>query len=168
MFLLPSYVSVLTIYSIANLQDLAWGTKGSTGTKDLGGAKSKKGTDGKDTVELELPDEPEDVDNLWLHLRKDLGTKEVVVHQKRDVDQKKADQFANQRTNWLLAYLGCVPPPFRDGESRLTRGQNEHDYRHFLHFHFLVYFPGGPSKRDGWTRHQLVYGQSVFLSFRHE
>ncbi|KAL8278351.1 hypothetical protein RQP46_009243 [Phenoliferia psychrophenolica] len=106
MFIMPSYVIVLTIYSFANLHDLAWGTKGSTSTKDLGGATKKKGDDGKETVQVDIPTAPEDVDALWLHMRKEVSTPYVAVHQKRDIDTKQADHFANIRTNTLLTHLG--------------------------------------------------------------
>lgn len=95
MFFLPSYVSVLSIYSIANLHDLAWGTKGSTSVKDLGGAKAKKNEAGKQTVEVNIPTVPDDVDALWLHMRKEMGTPYVPVHQKRDQNTKQADHYAN-------------------------------------------------------------------------
>lgn len=74
--------------------------------KDLGGASKKKGDDGKETVEVKIPTAADDVDALWLHMRKEVGTPEVKVHQKRDPDAKKADHYANQRTNMLLFYLG--------------------------------------------------------------
>lgn len=97
MFFLPSYVSVLTIYSIANLHDLAWGTKGSTSIKDLGGAeKSKKNDEGKNVVQVSIPTAPDDVDALWMHMKKEISTPYVPVHVKRDPDTKKAEHYANQ------------------------------------------------------------------------
>ncbi|BGP14920.1 hypothetical protein JCM10213v2_002875 [Rhodosporidiobolus nylandii] len=103
---MPSYISVLSIYSFANLHDLAWGTKGDTTVKDLGGAKKAKNADGKEVLEVALPTKEDDIDALWTHMRQELNTPAPEVKQKRSVDQKVADHFANVRTNTLLAYLG--------------------------------------------------------------
>ncbi|KAM0748706.1 glycosyltransferase family 2 protein [Meredithblackwellia eburnea MCA 4105] len=105
-FLVRSHGRALTTYPFSNLHDLAWGTKGSTGMKDLGGATKKKADDGKDLVEVDIPTAPEDVDALWLHMRKEISVPFKEVHKKRDVDQRQADRFANIRTNTLLTYLG--------------------------------------------------------------
>ncbi|KAK4055626.1 hypothetical protein OIV83_000172 [Microbotryomycetes sp. JL201] len=105
MFLLPSYVCVLPIYAFSNLHDLAWGTKGSTSAKDLGSAKKTK-ENGKEVLELSIPTAPEDVDQLWLNMKKEISTPFVAKHQKRSFDVKQADHFANVRTNTLLVYLG--------------------------------------------------------------
>ena len=83
MILLPSTINILGIYSLSNLHDISWGTKGSTTIKDLGGAK-KSGKDGKDTVEIEVPTSKEDVDAMFLAMRKDLSVQTVEVKQKRD------------------------------------------------------------------------------------
>lgn len=74
--------------------------------KDLGKAKISKNDGGQAVVEVSLPTKADDVDELWLHAKKDLGVKHVEVHEKRDFEQKRVDDFANSRTNWLLFYLG--------------------------------------------------------------
>ncbi|KAM0788848.1 hypothetical protein ACM66B_002933 [Microbotryomycetes sp. NB124-2] len=105
MFLMPTYICVLPIYAFSNLHDLAWGTKGSTTAKDLGSAK-KTSENGKDLLEVTLPTAPEDVNQLWLNMQKEISTPFVAKHQKRSFDVKQADHFANVRTNTLLVYLG--------------------------------------------------------------
>ncbi|KAK4701751.1 chitin synthase, partial [Phenoliferia sp. Uapishka_3] len=92
--------------AFANLHDISWGTKGSTEIKDLGGATKKKDSEGKELVEINIPTAPDDVDALWQHMRKEVSTPFVAKHQKRDIDTKQADHFANIRTNTLLTYLG--------------------------------------------------------------
>lgn len=57
-------------------------------------------------VELSIPTAPDDIDELWLEMRKDISTPFVAKHQKRSIDEKQADHFATIRTNTLLAYLG--------------------------------------------------------------
>ncbi|SGY80101.1 BQ5605_C008g05303 [Microbotryum silenes-dioicae] len=106
MFLLPSFISVLTIYSFANLHDLAWGTKGSTVIKDLGHAAKTKDKDGQDIVEVDIPTAPDDIDALWIQMRKEMSQPVIETHTKRTIDQKQADRFAVLRTNVLLSYLG--------------------------------------------------------------
>ena len=94
MLFLPAFVNVLTIYSFSNLHDLAWGTKGDTSVKNLGGAK--KGAE-KDEVEVKIPTAPEDVDQLWLEMKKDVATPFVEKHVKRNAHDKQADHYANIR-----------------------------------------------------------------------
>ncbi|KAK4057958.1 hypothetical protein OIO90_001177 [Microbotryomycetes sp. JL221] len=105
MFLLPTYVCVLPIYAFSNLHDLAWGTKGSTTTKDLGSAKKTK-ENGQEMFEVTLPTAPDDIDELWRNMQKEIATPYVEKHEKRSFDVKQADHFANVRTNTLLVYLG--------------------------------------------------------------
>ncbi|SCV71014.1 BQ2448_3776 [Microbotryum intermedium] len=112
MFLLPSFISVLTIYSFANLHDihsvsqLAWGTKGSTVIKDLGHAAKTKDKDGQEVVEVDIPTAPDDIDALWIQMRKEMSHPVIETHTKRTIDQKQADRFAVLRTNVLMSYLG--------------------------------------------------------------
>ncbi|GAA5985410.1 hypothetical protein JCM11641_000148 [Rhodosporidiobolus odoratus] len=106
MLFMPSYISVLTIYSFANLHDLAWGTKGDTTVKDLGSAKKSKTADGKEVLEVSLPTKEDDVDELWIHMKKEMATPPPKVEQKRSADQKQQDHYANIRTNTLICYLG--------------------------------------------------------------
>lgn len=63
---LEVFTDIAVSILLANLQDLAWGTKGSTTVKDLGGATKKKTEDGKELVEVDIPTAPDDVDALWL------------------------------------------------------------------------------------------------------
>lgn len=91
MLFLPAFANVLPIYSFANLHDLAWGTKGDTSVKNLGGAK--QGAE-KGEVEVAIPTAPEDVDALWLEMKKDVGTPFVAKHVKRDVHTKQADHVS--------------------------------------------------------------------------
>ena len=84
---------------------MSWGTKGQNGpAKDLGGAK-KTGKEGKEAVEVEIPTQPEDINQLWMAMRKDLSVKPLESKQSRDANQKIEDHFRNYRTNILLAYV---------------------------------------------------------------
>ena len=91
LLLLPAFANVLPIYSFANLHDLAWGTKGDTSVKNLGGAKT---TGEKGEVEVKIPTAPEDVDALWLEMKRDVGTPIVEKKVKRDVHAKQADHVS--------------------------------------------------------------------------
>lgn len=107
MLLLPSYVNILMMYAMCNLHDVTWGTKGDNGSaKDLGGAKKIKGDDGKEMMEVELPTQREDVDQLWLAARNSLKMKPPAEKESRDAATKQADHDRNSRTNIVLAWVG--------------------------------------------------------------
>ncbi|KAA1467769.1 glycosyltransferase family 2 protein [Dentipellis sp. KUC8613] len=107
MFLLPSYVNILMMYAMCNLHDVTWGTKGDNGSsKDLGGAKKVKGEDGKEVMEVELPTQREDVDQLWAAARSSLQQKPPEMKEHRDAATKQADHDRNSRTNVVLAWVG--------------------------------------------------------------
>jgi len=112
MFLLPSYVNILMMYAMCNLHDVTWGTKGDNGAaKDLGGAKKIKGDDGKDMMEVELPTQKEDVDQLWAASRASLRQQPIEEKEHRDAATKQTDHDRNSRTNVVLAWVGsnmCV------------------------------------------------------------
>ncbi|GAA6023527.1 hypothetical protein JCM11491_005529 [Sporobolomyces phaffii] len=104
LLLVPSFIIVLTIYSFANTHDLAWGTKGDTTVKDLGKASKTKNEAGKEVLEVALPTRPDDIDELWGEMRKELSTPSVEEKSKRSPEAKQADHYATVRTNTF--YLG--------------------------------------------------------------
>ncbi|EIM83624.1 glycosyltransferase family 2 protein [Stereum hirsutum FP-91666 SS1] len=107
MFLLPSYVNILMMYAMCNLHDVTWGTKGDNGAaKDLGGAKKIEGKDGKEIMEVQLPTQREDVDQLWAASRSALQVKLPEQKEHRDAETKQADHDRNSRTNVVLAWVG--------------------------------------------------------------
>lgn len=108
----PADVNILMMYAMCNLHDVTWGTKGDNGAaKDLGGAKKIEGKDGKEIMEVELPTQREDVDQLWAASRSALQTKPPEQKEHRDAETKQADHDRNSRTNVVLAWVGtnmCV------------------------------------------------------------
>jgi len=107
MFWLPSYVNILMMYAMCNLHDVTWGTKGDNGAaKDLGGAKTVKGTDGKTMLEVAIPSTREDVDSLWMESQAALRHKPVEEKQHRDAETKQQDHDRNSRTNVVLSWVG--------------------------------------------------------------
>ena len=94
------------MYSMCNLHDVTWGTKGDNGSaKDLGGAK-KVNKDGKEVMEVELPTAREDVDQVWQASRTALSFKPPEEKEHRDAATKQADHDRNSRTNVVLAWVG--------------------------------------------------------------
>jgi chitin synthase len=75
----------------------AWGTKGSTSIKDLGGAKKTKGEGGKDLVEVNIPTAPDDINQLWLEMKKEINTPVTVKHEKRSLDGEASSLFVRCR-----------------------------------------------------------------------
>ena len=83
------------------------GTKGDNGsTKDLGGATKVKGDNGKEMIEVELPNAREDVDSVWAASRSSLAHKPPPEKEHRDAATKQADHDRNSRTNVVLAWVG--------------------------------------------------------------
>lgn len=107
LFFLPSYVNILMMYSMCNLHDLGWGTKGDNGAaKDLGGAKKVKDADGKEVMEVEVVSSKEDAEALWIASRQALRTPAPEQVEHRDAATKQADLDKNSRTNVVLAWIG--------------------------------------------------------------
>jgi chitin synthase len=108
LFLTPTYVTILSIYSLANLHDVSWGTKGSdAASSDLGGASLNKDKEGAATiVEVKVPTSAKDAQELWQHAQSDLARKQVQVKQKRSAAIKQTDEQQNFRTKFLLFWLG--------------------------------------------------------------
>lgn len=66
---------------------IAWGTKGSTTVKDLGAAGSKrKDEKGNEVVEVDIPTAPDDIDELWLAMKKEVSVPAQIKHEKRSID----------------------------------------------------------------------------------
>jgi len=105
LFYLPSYVNILMTYAMCNLHDVSWGTKGQSGTKDLGGAKKVQTKDGKEVLEVELPAAREDAEQLWSAARSALRNKPPPIREHRDAATKQSDNDANSRTNVVLAWV---------------------------------------------------------------
>ena len=83
------------------------GTKGDNGaSKDLGGAKKVKDASGKEVLEVEVPTEREDVDQVWNASRQALSQKPPAEKEHRDAATKQADRDRNLRTNVVLAWVG--------------------------------------------------------------
>lgn len=107
LFFLPSYVNILMMYSMCNLHDLGWGTKGDNGSsKDLGGAKKVKAEDGKEMMEVEVISKREDAEALWNASRQVLRTPLPEAKEHRDAATKQLDHDRNSRTNVVLAWIG--------------------------------------------------------------
>ena len=83
------------------------GTKGDNGSsKDLGGAKKVKDSDGNEKFEVEVPTAREDVDQLWNASRAALAVVPPQEKEHRDAATKQADHDRNSRTNVVLAWTG--------------------------------------------------------------
>lgn len=107
MFLTPTYVTILSIYSLANLHDVSWGTKGSdAASTDLGGASLNKNKEGATIVEVKVPTNASDAQELWQLAQAELARKHVEKKQKRSAALKQTDHQQNFRTNFLLSWLG--------------------------------------------------------------
>ena len=107
MFLLPSFINILTIYAFCNVHDVSWGTKGDNKAASLGGAK--KADKGSDVVELELPfEDAKDKSGLnddyeqWLY---GLSHKPKEEPSKPDMATMLEDWYRTFRTRLVLFWL---------------------------------------------------------------
>ncbi|SJX64496.1 Chitin Synthase 2 [Sporisorium reilianum f. sp. reilianum] len=108
LFLTPTYIVILSVYSMCNTNDLSWGTKQSNGpATDLGGATgSGSKQDGKgEMVDVKIPNSAEDAEELWAHYRQTLSQPTAEVKQKRDKATKQEDHAKNFRTNLVLIWM---------------------------------------------------------------
>ncbi|KAL9933904.1 hypothetical protein V8E36_006986 [Tilletia maclaganii] len=107
LFLTPFYVNVLAIYSMSNLHDVSWGTKGdNSASTDLGAASAQKGIDGGAAVDVRIPTTADETEELWSHMQAALAVPKAEVKARRSADQKASDHAANFRTSFLLWWLG--------------------------------------------------------------
>ncbi|KAJ3208468.1 Chitin synthase, class 2, partial [Dinochytrium kinnereticum] len=106
MFLLPSYVNILMVYAFCNLHDVSWGTKGdNSANQDLGEVKSSKSKDGKDTLEIEIPSDMNDINAGYDKFVQALRVARPDEKAKRDAKTKQEDYFKNFRTKVILWWL---------------------------------------------------------------
>lgn len=106
LLLMPMFVVIFNVYSICNLHDVSWGTKGSD-SASLGSAHStaKKGKDGQDIVEVRVPTSAQDAEEMWRSTQSELSIPRPEVNTKRNASQKQADHAANFRTHFVLLWL---------------------------------------------------------------
>ena len=107
LFLLPSYINVLNIYSFCNTNDVSWGTKGDNKPKKLGAAKMSK--EHQDSVDIELPfKDKNDRSNLNMDYTRWLETivqKPKEVPKKPDLATQLEDWYRSFRTTFVLSWM---------------------------------------------------------------
>ncbi|PWN47272.1 hypothetical protein IE53DRAFT_390589 [Violaceomyces palustris] len=106
LFLTPTYTVILSIYSMANTNDISWGTKGQdSASHDLGKAEVGNKKDGKETVKVKVPTSSSEAEELWQSYRSEISVPAKEVRQKRDANTKKEDHARNFRTNLMLLWF---------------------------------------------------------------
>ncbi|KAI8077884.1 chitin synthase 1 [Halteromyces radiatus] len=104
LLLLPGYVNILNIYAFCNTHDVSWGTKGdNTIAKDLGVVTKVSKEEGE--VELELPTDPQDIENEYGAALMELERKVPPPENKPSANQE--DGFRSFRTHLVLVWLAC-------------------------------------------------------------
>ncbi|KAI9268533.1 chitin synthase 1 [Helicostylum pulchrum] len=106
-FLAPSYTNVLNVYAFCNTHDVSWGTKGdNTVATDLGVVKRKKDSEnGDSTVEVELPTEQKDLNEIYEEACSELAKPAVQEKQRRDAKTKQQDYYRAFRTRLVLSWI---------------------------------------------------------------
>ncbi|KAJ3196839.1 Chitin synthase, class 2 [Irineochytrium annulatum] len=110
LFMLPSFINILMVYSFCNLHDVSWGTKGIDSAGDLNGVTTKTNKDGTKVAVVEVPSDEADVDAEWEGLSKELmkqkaGLRDRREDQKTDLKTEEDDFFKQFRTNTLMLWL---------------------------------------------------------------
>ncbi|KAG5463220.1 MAG: chitin synthase-domain-containing protein [Olpidium bornovanus] len=97
MFMLPAFVNILMVYA---------GTKGDNGTKgDLGAAVVKTGKDGGQSVDIDLPTEKEDINEIYERTLRELAIRPEEKHEGRDATTKQEDYYKLFRTRLVLSWI---------------------------------------------------------------
>ncbi|KAI7905099.1 chitin synthase 1 [Cokeromyces recurvatus] len=106
-FLSPSYTNILNIYAFCNTHDVSWGTKGdNTIATDLGVVKHKKDAEtGESMVEVEVPTEQKDLNELYEEACLDLSKEVIPEKQHRDSKTKQEDYYRAFRTRLVLSWI---------------------------------------------------------------
>jgi chitin synthase len=106
-FLAPSYTNVLNVYAFCNTHDVSWGTKGdNTVATDLGIVKHNKDSEtGEHLVEVELPTEQKDLNEIYEEACMDLRKEVVPEMQHRDAKTKQEDYYRAFRTRLVLSWI---------------------------------------------------------------
>ncbi|KAI8636718.1 chitin synthase 2 [Parasitella parasitica] len=106
-FLAPSYTNVLNVYAFCNTHDVSWGTKGdNTVATDLGVVKHKKDSEtGEHLVEVELPTEQKDLNEIYEEACMDLRKEFIPEKQHRDPKTKQEDYYRAFRTRLVISWI---------------------------------------------------------------
>lgn len=108
LFLAPSYINVLNVYAFCNTHDVSWGTKGDNiVATDLGVVKqTKKDSEtGEHLVEVELPTEQKDLNEIYQEACMDLRKEVIPEKQHRDAKTKQEDYYRAFRTRLVLSWI---------------------------------------------------------------
>lgn len=105
--LAPSYTNILNVYAFCNTHDVSWGTKGDHAVAtDLGVVKHKKDSEtGEHTVEVELPTEQKDLNEIYEEACFDLTKVVLPEKQHRDAKTKQEDYYRSFRTRLVLSWI---------------------------------------------------------------
>lgn len=99
----PSYTNILNVYAFCNTHDVSWGTKGdNTVATDLGIVKHSKDTK---EVEVELPTDEKDLNELYDEACSDLQKQVVPEKQHRDAKTKQEDYYRAFRTRIVISWI---------------------------------------------------------------
>ncbi|KAI8847541.1 chitin synthase-domain-containing protein [Chytridium lagenaria] len=112
LFMIPTFINVLTVYAFCNLHDVSWGTKGLDSEPLLAPVVVTKAKDGHSVATVEMPSADEkNVDQEWLALEKEMHKAHLALKDRKNDDgpanaqTEKEDTFKQLRTNTLLLWI---------------------------------------------------------------
>eukprot|EP00842_Homolaphlyctis_polyrhiza_P000501 jgi/Hompol1/1451/HPOL_000957-RA len=112
LLLLPSYINVLTVYALANLHDVSWGTKGSDKAESLPQLNVRKLSDGTVAADVAVTadktDLSRDYERALETLRRATAERAIAPHAKPvsvDAKTQQEDDYKAFRTGLMLSYI---------------------------------------------------------------
>ncbi|KAI9287907.1 chitin synthase 1 [Umbelopsis sp. AD052] len=104
LLLMPSYINILNIYAFCNTHDVSWGTKDQSGVAtDLGVVS--QASHGENTVEVSLPTEQRDINELYEDACRELQKKPAQESSHRDARTKQEDYYRAFRTRLVVCWI---------------------------------------------------------------
>ncbi|KAL2913526.1 hypothetical protein HK105_206986 [Polyrhizophydium stewartii] len=107
LLLLPSYINVLTVYALANLHDVSWGTKGDSKAEMLPALQAKTQKDGTVVADVSIAVDRKDISTHYQWALKSLAHSAAEQDKKPVVDAKtkQEDDYKGFRTALMLWYI---------------------------------------------------------------
>lgn len=103
LFMVPTFINILSVYAFCNTHDVSWGTKGdNTLAPSDNTIKIQPG----EKINIELPTQSS-LDERYERLIADIKKKERKEKVKRDETTKQDDEKKNFRTNFVLIWIFC-------------------------------------------------------------
>ncbi|ORY04486.1 hypothetical protein K493DRAFT_311343 [Basidiobolus meristosporus CBS 931.73] len=108
-FIFPSFINILMVYSFCNTHDVSWGTKGDnkveTQPASHGNVTSTTNNQGVEVAQVEVPTEKTDINAIYDCLESELRIRPEPKKEEIDPSTKKEDYYKLFRTRVVLLWI---------------------------------------------------------------